>query len=363
MPYNSRGISRYARILSAAALVVAAAACSTVKKPEIPTLDIAANIDCADKGSLNEIFEFKTMIRPELTDSTILSYANVRGVIGNTIYMQENNRLMTFNMKTGRCISSFDHTGSGPEEYNMLDLAFPAPENGDWVSYDIRDHKIVRYTADGRFVGAYPASIDCICPDGDKWAAQKTVSEGYNQVLYIYDNRFRAIDTIQTHLPRYYLTPNTLDTFNGQPVMHAQDTLFTVTSDNRFVPEIAFNLANYSMPYYKEYEFDKMMSERWHYLKFDFNGLGKLAGISYQSNDKVTLQFYSLTDNSLIFSASVFPAHFNGFPYIVNGTKYNIVPMGQPTKDMVFATVSSEQLENPEGNPAIIMLKPKAKYL
>ncbi len=363
IPDITHSLGHCVKIACAVALVAAATACSSEKQPEIPTLDIATNIGCADKGSLNDIFDFGGMIRPELTDSTLLSYANVRGVRGTTIYMQENNRLMTFNMKDGRCLSSFDHTGTGEEDYNMLGLAFPAPENGDWVAYDTSNKKIVRYRADGKFVGAYEASLGAICPDGDKWVGQKSVPEEYNQVIYVYDDNFLTIDTIQTHLPRYYMPPSILDTFNGRPVMKAQDTLFMVTPDNRFVPEIAFSLANYSMPYYKEDEFEKMMAERWHYLKFDFNGLGKLAGISYQFSGTVTLQFYSLTDCTLLYSANVFPAHFTGFPYIVNGTKYNIVPMGQPTDDMVFATISASQLENPEDNPAILILKPKAKFL
>lgn len=363
MTHIHNGIRRYGKWLSAVTIVIAGAACDKVRQPEIPTLEVAVNIDSPDKGTLNDIFEFRGIIRPELTDSTILSYANVRGVRGDIIYIQENNRLMTFNMKTGRCVSSFDHTGPGAEEYNILSPAFPSEVNGDWVAYDVSGQKIVRYTQEGKFIGSYPAAIDCLCPDQEKWVGQKNVAEGYNQVIYLYDDRFELTDTIQTHLPRYLLTPNTLETFNGRPVMKAQDTLFTVTADNSFVPVIAFNLANYSMPYFKEDEFEKMMLTRWHYLKFDFNGVGRLAGISYQFNEKVTLQFYSLNDNSLIYSASVFPAHFNGFPYIANGTKYNIVPMGQPTKEMVFASVSSDQLDDTKGNPAIILLKPKAKYL
>ena len=352
------------KVLIGGALAAMACACSKPESPEIPTLNIAANINCENKGSLNDIFDFKGILEPELTDSTLLSYADVRGIYGDNIYIQEDNRLMVFNMADGKCVSSIDRTGQGPEDYVMLYFAYPSPGNGDWVAWDIRDHKIVRYKPDGEFAGAYPADIECICPDGNnRWAAQKNVAEGENQVIYIYDDNFVLTDSIETPLKRYFMTVNRIFPFNEQPSLPAGDTLYVVTLQNKFTPAVAFSLGSYLSPNYKENEFDKMIAERNKYIYYSFVGAGKVAGIIYQFDNKRTLQFYSLADNSLLFSLSA-PADefFEGFTFDAGGMTYKVVPVEhQPSDDTFFFRLADDDTDA-ESNPKIMMLKLKAQY-
>lgn len=356
----------YSKALIGGVIAVAACGCSQTESPAIPTLDIAANINCADKGTLNDIFDLKGIFKPELTDSTLLSYANIRGVYEDHIYVQEDNRLMVFNMADGKCVSSIDRTGQGPEDYVMLYFAYPSPENGDWVAWDIREKKIVRYKPNGQFVGAYPADIECICPDGkNRWAGQKNVIEGENQMIYIYDDNFTLTDSIETPLQRYFMTVNRIYPFNGQPVLPAADTLYMVTPQNKFVPAIAFSLGSYLSPNYKENEFDKMIAERNKYIAYDFIGEGELAGIVYQFNDRMTLQFYSLADNAMVFSDSTPKTEFfEGFPFSTDSKTYKVAPImaQQPADNTFFFQVVPELTDDEESNPTILMLKLKPQY-
>lgn len=356
---------KYSEILIGAVLTVVAYACSQTGTHEIPTLDIVANIDCADKGTLNDIFDFKGIIKPELTDSTLLSYANVRGVYGDNIYIQEDNLLMIFNMADGKCVSSIDRTGQGPKDYVMLHFAYPSPANGDWVAWDIRGRKIVRYQADGRFVGAYPADIDCICPDGkNRWAAQKNVVEGETQMIYIYDDNFNITDSIQTSLIRSFMKPNTLYPFNGEPSLLAADTLYRVSPENKFTPVIAFSLGNYLSPDYKENQFDKLLAERNNYINYNFFGDGKVGCIYYSFNDKMTLQFYSLEDGNLLLSKIASQEQFfEGIDFNADGMTYKVTLMEQnPSDNTFFFMIIPDLADGGETNPTILMLKLKAQY-
>lgn len=354
---------KYFRPALATVIAIAAAACSSEKQHEIPTLDIAGNIG-ANYATLNDVFDFAGVLHPELTDSTMLSYTNVRGVYGDNIYLQEDNRLMVFSLKDGRCVSSFDRTGQGPEDYNMLYFAYVSEENGDWMAFDLRGHKLMRYTPTGKFVGAYPINSEGICPDGkSKWAGQKDVVEGEKQVIYIYDDNFILTDSIVTPFPRYFMVSNTLFPFNGQPTLEVADTLYMVTLDNKISPTIAFNLGAYLSPDYKEDEFDKMLAERDKYISYRILGGRKLAGVLYTLGDNKTLQFYSLKDNSLLFSKSVPSKDIAGITFTAEGVTYNIAPtIGQPTDDILYVTAIPENQEDEEDNPTILMLKIKPEY-
>ena len=362
MPRNFLRENLCAKLLSAAAIAGVCGACSSPVPPSLTTIDIAAYVEVPDKGTLDEIFEFASMIRPEATDTTLLSYVNVRGLVANRIYVQEDNRLMTFDATDGRCIASFDHTGDAADEYRMLGIAFVSPENGDWVAYDTHGKKIVRYTVSGNFVGAYPANIEYLSSDGDKWVAQKKVAEGENEIIYIYDDNFNLTDSIATGITHYNMEPHAFDTFDGYPAMKASDTLYTITPDNTLLPTVAFHLGSYLMPHYRQEEFHKMMSERYKHLTFEFYGAAGLGALNYRFNEKVMLQFYSLSDGTLIFSDSQFPAYFKGFPFTIDGKEMYVVPTGEPTADSFFFMITSSQFEDTEDNPAILRLKIKYPY-
>lgn len=294
----------------------------------------------------------------------MLSYTNVRGVYGDNIYLQEDNRLMVFNLTDGRCVSSFNRTGQGPEDYNMLYFAYVSAENGDWLAFDLRGHKLMRYTSTGKFVASYPINSEGICPDGkSKWAGQKDVAEGENQVIYIFDDNFNLTDSITTDFTRYFMISNTLFPFNGQPTLAVADTLYMVTPDNTMVPAIAFTLGKYLSPNYKEHEFDKMLAERSNYISYSTLGGRKLTGVIYRFDEKNTLQFYSLNDNSLVFSKSVPKNDFGGFPFTADGVTYNVAPtIGQPTDDILYFTAIPDNQEDEEDNATILMLRIKAQY-
>ncbi|MDE6265465.1 MAG: 6-bladed beta-propeller [Paramuribaculum sp.] len=366
LKYSIRQFVCYsAKAVAAIGVSIAMFACSSEQLLNVPTLDIAANIDCADTGTLNDIFEMHALVHPELTDSTLLAYPEIRGVYGNTLYMQQDNSLMTFDISTGKSLSSFDRRGLGPEDYILLYSAFPSRESGDWVGYDLQGMKLVRYTAEGKFLDSCHARFSSLSPSGNNFAGQKFMRDGEEQMFYIYSDKLQPVDSISTHKQRSIILNNMLlEEFNGLAAFRATDTLYAISPDNRIMPAVAFTLNQYATPYYKLEESKKYFAEQKNYIYYSFHGAGNIGCVFYQFNDNNILQYYSLTDNSLLFSACI-PMEklpdFLGFPFIIDGNKYFVKPLGEnPVSDGMFCfIIDSEEFGDSEENPAILLLKPK----
>lgn len=358
-------IRQCAKAVAAIGVSIAMFACSSEQSVNIPTLDIAANVDCADTGNLNDIFEMHALVHPEFTDSTLLAYPEIRGVYGNTLYVQQDNSLMTFDISTGKSLSSFDRRGPGPEDYIVLYSAFPSRENGDWVGYDLQGMKLMRYTAEGKFLDSCHARFSSLSPSGKNYAGQKFMGDGDEQMIYIYSDKLQLVDSISTHKQRSIILNNMLlEEFNGLAAFRATDTLYTISPDNRIMPAVAFTLNQYATPYYKLEESKKYFAERKNYIYYSFHGAGNIGCVLYQFSDNNILQYYSLIDNSLLFSACIpmeKQPNFLGFPFIIDGNKYFVKPLGEnPVSDGMFCfIIDSEQFGDEEENPAILLLKPK----
>ncbi len=347
-------------LLTATAILVA---CSTDEKERgIVTIDLAANVGTPDKGSLNDILELESLIHPELTDSSLLSYGPVHGIHGNRLYIQEDDdHLYTFDATNGKSMSAFSHKGSGPEDWNLLLFAYPA-KNGDWVTYDLRGQKILRYTADGDFVGKYTARICNICPDGDGWAAPKEVPDGANQVIYLYDDNFNLTDSIPTHVTRRYMVSNNMEPTEGRASMLIYDTLYVVNDSHKFAPELAFTLGEYHCPYNTEADFDKLIAERHRFIWYEARVESDIVVVDYRLEKKNTMQIYDRNNGALLYSCTVNPevtTGVAGFPYEINGKQYGITPMGVTAGGSFFFIITPDQFGEEEGNPAILRLRPR----
>ncbi len=355
----------WANFIATGIISLAVCSCSAGSYSDMPTLDIASNVDCEDRGNLNDIFDLYALVYPEFTDSTLLAYPDVKGIYGNTVYVQQDNRLMTFDISTGKSLSSFDHGGQGPEDYIMLSSAFPSKENGDWIGYDLHGKKLVHYTVDGKFLGSCHADLNSFAPSGKNYAGQKYMEDGYDQIIYIYNDKFQLYDSIQTHKQRSAILNNLLlEDFNNLAAFRATDTLYIVSLDNRITPAVAFNLKQYAPPCYKMEESEKYFAERSKYLYYVFHGAEDIGYVFYRFDDKNTLQYYSLLDNSLLFSCSV-PSEklpeFQGFAFVIDGKEYYVTPLGEnPVASGMFCfQIDSSQFGNEDDNPAILILKPK----
>jgi hypothetical protein len=355
-------------ILPALAAALLSACSAGSGSSDIVTIDLASNVGTADKGSLNDLFDVDFFIRPELTDSTLLTYAPVHGRHGNRLYIQdeeerEKERLYTFDVSDGRCLSSFSHKGNGPEDWNLLGFAYSA-KNGDWVAQDLRERKVVRYTADGSFVGSYHLNIGNICPNGDGWAGPKDVWDGEKQIIYLFDDNFNLTDSIPTNLVRRIMVANNMTPTEGRASLIVNDTLYVVSDSRTFDPKMAFSLGQYHCPYYKEEDFDKLIAERNRYIWYDVQTIGNLAVVVYRYDKKRNLQIYNRADGKLIYSYTVTPEECkgytrDGFPFEIYGKEYSISPMGIADDGVMFFRIQTEQFGEDEGNPAILGLRPK----
>lgn len=347
--------------IASAAVVAVMASCSGSVDSGLTTIDIAANVGCADKGSLNDFFDVTAVVHPEFTDSSMIQYPGVMGTFGDRIYILDNNRLMTFSMADGRCLSSFDHTGNGPGEYIMLYFCYPSPDNGDWIAFDMRSNRILHYTPEGVHLASYPANIGNICPNGNGWAGPEDVPDGANQVVYLYNEKMELTDSIATTIPRHYLKSNLFEPYLGSASLVAGDTLYCVTDDRRFLPTMAFNLGQYAKPIYTEDEVDRMIEEMSKYINFNFEGVEGLASIAYKYDKKLTLQLYDTADGSLLYSeiCDVSSGYSSaGFKLEVDGETVLVGPTGIATDDSLFF-MSNPNEGDEDVNPTIYRLTVK----
>ena len=354
-------MNHFPKIFLTAAIAVAVCSCSEKNGANIPVIDLATNVGCSNVGSLNDLFEVTEIVNPELTDSTLLKYADVRGERDNILYVQEGNRLLTFDATTGKCVTSFDKSGQGPEDYVVLYFAFPSKTNGNWVSNDIRTGKIVSYTPDGRFVTSKDLGVSSgICPNGEGWATLKNALDGEKLVIYLLDNDFNITDSVATNQTSYYTQAELLTPFNGYASFknNPGDTIFTLDSNNRFVPSVAISLGKYKHPIYSLDESEKMWEDRHKYIYHDFIGLDNLGIIAYQFDEKVCLQIYSLADNKLLYSFTTEKADFKGLPFMVNGEEKFLMPTSDSSGDaLYFCTMPDD--DDADSNPTILKLVAK----
>lgn len=347
-------------ILIIAAIAVISS-CAGSRNNDLVTINLAANVGCADKGSLNDFFDVTAVVQPEFTDSSMIQYPGVMGVFDDRIYVQDNNRLMTFSIADGRCLSSFDKTGNGPGEYLTLYYCYPAPDNGDWIAFDMRGHKIIRYTINGQHLATVPANIENFCPNGNGWAGPENVADGANQVVYLYNDKLELTDSITTLIPRHYLVSNLFEPYLGCASLVADDTLYCVSDDNRFLPSMAFNLGEYAPPIYTENELDRMFEEMKRYIRYNFHGVEGLACIAYKFDNKLTMQLYDSSNGSLLYSEScdVSSGYSSaGFKLDVNGETVLVAPNGIATDDSLFF-MSNPNEGDEDVNPTIYRLTAK----
>ena len=127
----------------------------------LPVMDLEADMSVENTQNPETVANFRIVVHPEVTDSTLIQYLNLVDIIDGRFYIASNN-LMVFG-NDGKCVSSFNHVGPGPEEYGQWDGALVDPASGDWIMTPSNMQPILkRYTQYGAFVEA-----DTILPVGE----------------------------------------------------------------------------------------------------------------------------------------------------------------------------------------------------
>ena len=355
------------KTLLIALMPVILAACSTnTADNKIVTVDLATNLLCADTGSAEEIFQVKSMLHPAVTDSTMMSFPEFCGTDGDRLYLMQRSmsgtRLMLFDSRSGKCLSSFDHTGNGPGEYGDMLSVYRNPESDLWTVYDSRAQKILNYTTAGEFIDAIDFSTTrSITPLGKGWVGENKRKDDAYKVFYRFGNRMELIDSIVSPVKWHITREGVSSVSRLQPAgntvyWHENDTLYTIPSKGNMSPQVAFNLGQYKMPKFESYETER--AERGKYLTYFAFATDDAVLVYYMHDERCTGQVYSKADGTLRYSITTPMEESVGFPLVVDGTTYHGFPSELTHDGSVLFLVMADEMAaitgDDETNPAII---------
>lgn len=352
--------------LTTIALTAILGACSGGSKSDIVTLDIAGNLQCEDTGEISDLLHVEWTLLPELTDSTMLSFPEVVGYDGDIVYLNQRTRMLRYDGKTGRCLTSFDNSGEGPGHY-LPDLlyAYKVPTGTDWMVYEY--NSMMRYIFSAEGVPESETNTGkkvTILPCGDGWL---TLNDRFaaTKVFTRLSPDFQVIDSIVTpfpvHVMKEGISHSTLLSVAGKEVIFLEqdtpaDTLFAIGDKGGMKPLAAIELGNLKLPQFDSYE--TYRAERDKYLIYNVAVAGKLAIITYVYDNKRTGQIYSLTDGKLLFSRTSDSKEAYGLPIEIEGHTVYGIPMPMNGEDVMYLLVRSDftslMTGDEESNPMIL---------
>lgn len=352
--------------LTTIAITAILGACSGGSSSDIVTLDIAGNLQCEDTGDISDLLHVEWTLLPELTDSTMLSSPKVVGYDGDIVYLNQRTRMLRYDGKTGRCLTSFDNSGEGPGHYqpDMLD-AYKVPTGTEWMVYEYNSMKRYIFSADG-----VPESETntgkkvTILPCGDGWL---TLNDRFaaNKVFTRLSQDFQIVDSIvapfPVHVMKEGISHSPLLSVAGKDVIFLEkdapaDTLFAIGDKGGMKPLAAIELGNLKLPQFDSYE--TYREERDKYLTYNVAVAGNLAVVTYGYDNKRTGQIYSLKDGKLLFSRTSDSKEAYGLPIEVEGHIVYGIPMPMNGEDAMYLLVRSEftslMTGDEESNPMIV---------
>ena len=346
-------------------------ACSSGEK-SIPTIDLIGNMNHEDVGDLDDIFEMVDVISPELTDSTILRNPRVGGFSDGVIYLSDENRnstrMMAFDVKTGKCLASFDHTGLGPGEYRLYYDAIFKGTPSHWTGLDTFYRRVTSYTADGELIESWPdMGIICLNPNGDGWiAVDNDLSRNPEDPIRLirFDAKFNVSDTIETNIPRDYWSLPLIYPLDDDLQLFTNDTLYSFADIDNPRPILAFNTNNLKAP--KNHSGNQTWKDRLKHLSYFFIRYGSYVVVDNKYNGKNVVQIYDIRNGKLLYSRScIFDADTYkilegdiGKYLTVDGVKSKWLFLPSRNNN-IFILQHEEDVDEDTANPKIVRLQIK----
>lgn len=358
---------------AAASVLMAATACTDGKQAvaAIETVDLYANIKSDDTNNSDEVFEIVSILQPELTDSTLLSFPKIAGTDGDKIYMYQQNTLLSFDMSDNKCLSSFSRKGQGPGEYDEIWSARFRTENREWTVYDYNADKIYIYTENGEFKSLIENdSISHLYSCGDGWAALNRSARDEYIGFDFFTSDWKAKGVLNTGKKyqtmdngRSTLVPVVLSDGNTPCLLYG-DTLYAISAEH-MNPMLAINTGELKKPDFATSEEEDAQRDNYIWYRTVVNGKSALVYSMYDKN--AYFQVYSRADGQLLYSQSFDMKSGNmsdaGFILSINGNSVPAIPLDYTDNDNFYMLVNGEAMSvingDDESNPAILKVKIK----
>lgn len=344
-------------------LCAALAACTnSEEKRDLVVFDIAGNVGHGDFGSLDELFEVKDYIQPELTDSTLMSLVDFKGVVDSLWYFSEarpQQILMTFD-GSGKCRSSFSRVGQGPEDFGVENFVAVNPNDGNWYVNDAYGkQKTKSYTSDGKFVGASKHKFQQLHPDSKGVWASQWIREEDTIKLYNFDDKLNVVDSIVTPM----IDNRVRGTLMGsRAAFESKDTIYAFLADGSLGKIAYCELGSYKYPTLTHEQMVEMASDgrlRELNRKSIFPVIysdGKIALISYRHDGKSVFQVYDMNTGELAYSKTT-DSYL--VPFTFNGEEVGVQPVATWIDGSIIFRVPADELGEEDCNPMFIRVTSK----
>lgn len=345
-------------------------------------VDYEPQIDLGEMDDISSKVRVVRVIRPELTDTTMLVYPHISAIDDKYIYIGERGDVSAcfkFDIASGKAVDRLYRRGPGPDEYQAIATMAYDKSTGGWDVHDYFPNKrMITYDRDHNMTASHKVdSLFWIRPSahGGWWAVNDMLSteknDGMKRIVYHYDKDWNSLGSREFPSRRsdVRITGQGFNdgvfTMGGRDYVFVNDTVMVYEPDtDNFVPSIAFNLGrftwegNYDQKGYRE-----------------ALGTGKIAHPDITFNDHYlfmchaimdkmnTFDIYDLDNGKLVYRHNI-PGEYNfseGFPVEVDGVTMYGWPREFVNDGHFFLIISenaiSEATGSDESNPIIVEIE------
>lgn len=333
-------------------------------------MEMSANVGIANTTDTASVISLKLAMLPEATDSTLLQYPSLAGIVDGNYYIHSK-ALMIFD-QAGKCLMSANRVGQGPEEYGEYAGAYANKVTGGWV-VTAYPFGVKNYTRDAKFISTDSlGTISSLCQLGEGWVATNNPLTEDTVCIYYYDNKFQLTDTLKTHLrQRTYKVNGGITGLSSNFYSYGKDafiirhnTIFNATDPKcGLVPTAIAQFGDRIVPE----NFDMAAHPNWYneYIEpqYVFGKDYLLVMYTYGRPNNV-MQVYKLSTGELVLSLSnVVSRETPGFEMDYNGGKIYLFPLYFADGNRFYFSASEDQMSALTGeedpNPGIFTLEIK----
>lgn len=329
---------------------------SCTARPEqsaVKVIELASHISDSPCNHLSDALEITSVIHPEFTDSTIITFPQKIAVENGKLIVRDrksNRYLMAFDIPTGKALSDLNRSGEGPEEYTYI-MGWGLSSDNRWVVLDFNQN-IIQYTFDGTFikrnVNDTISSLFHLPPD--KWVA-RTSPDASALDAVIFDSDLEKTVTVPSgkiwsEIERQNKFDNNIFDFinNSKYCLLINDTINQLDENTLALnPLIVFNTAKYRFPEFESPEQWKNVNthlEDYILIRFQPVFNDRFMFVCYNHGGDMYFDAYNMKTNELLFRGLANEQHqvfgmpvslpegeVHGWPVYVQDDKfYFIVP-------------------------------------
>lgn len=322
------------------------------------------------------------VIRPELTDTTMLVYPGISAIDDKYIYIEDNGEVMAafkFDIASGKAVDRLYRKGSGPDEYQRTAIMAYDKPTGAWHVHDYFPNKrMLTYDKDHNMIASHKVdSIYWITPSahGGWWAVNDCMptntNDGMKRIIYHYDNDWNLLGSRELPSRRSDVrkTGSSFNdgvyTINGDDYIFVNDTLMVYSPEtDSFAPSIAFNLGRFT------WEGNYNSHEEYR----EAESAGKIPFVNVVFNDRYMFMYhfirekmcifdvYDLADGKLVYRHNIPEYNISdGFPVEVDGVTMYGWPDDFVNDGHFFIVVSENAVSEATGcddsNPIIVEIE------